>query len=288
MSRRSRRRPRAGSRRSGSWRARPAPVVPAWEPSAAESTIVDGISDWGAEWMFGDSSAAVASADPWIGAPPDTGERRVSRLRRESSEPARAAKILEGDERPPAGAKRLSRTPAAPARDREPSPAEPPAPADRPAVARATRPSPPDVAHETSPADEPVTAREPSPPDVARHRPRHLAARGTRHRPPGLANRRASHRPPGLAARRAHHRPPGLATPRASHRPRGLATRRARHRPPGLAARRARHRPPDRAARRARHRPRDRAARPARHRPRDLAARRSPSPRARPRRPTSP
>src|SRR5215217_2124690 len=38
--------------------AAPAPAAAAWVPSATESTIMPGISDWGSEWLFGDAGTA--------------------------------------------------------------------------------------------------------------------------------------------------------------------------------------------------------------------------------------
>src|SRR5215204_6531319 len=43
--------------------AAPAPAADAWVPSPTESTIVPGISDWAADWMFGDGETAVATGD---------------------------------------------------------------------------------------------------------------------------------------------------------------------------------------------------------------------------------
>src|SRR5688572_19545963 len=40
--------------------AAPAPAAGGWVPSATESTIMPGISDWASEWLFGDADAAVA------------------------------------------------------------------------------------------------------------------------------------------------------------------------------------------------------------------------------------
>src|SRR5215212_6179740 len=34
--------------------AAPAPAAESWTPSPTESTITPGISDWGAEWLFGE------------------------------------------------------------------------------------------------------------------------------------------------------------------------------------------------------------------------------------------
>ncbi|MGI8779136.1 MAG: hypothetical protein ACR2L8_03010, partial [Solirubrobacteraceae bacterium] len=93
--------------------ARTAAAVPAalagaesWTPSTTESTITPGISDWGSEWLFGDADAAVATGSPFMGgagiSPPTPEEKRVARLKRGGPEVARAARILEGGERPPA------------------------------------------------------------------------------------------------------------------------------------------------------------------------------------------
>src|SRR5215218_6937285 len=46
----------------------PAPApAPSWEPSSAESTVMPGVSDWAAEYLFGDAGAAVSSGDAWAG-----------------------------------------------------------------------------------------------------------------------------------------------------------------------------------------------------------------------------
>src|SRR5918992_2324975 len=91
-----------------------APAAPAWEPSATESTIVPGISDWGAEWLFGDADTALATGTPFMGgagvAPPTPEEKKIARARRGAPEVGRGAKILEGDEQAP----RVSRFPAEP------------------------------------------------------------------------------------------------------------------------------------------------------------------------------
>src|SRR5919108_3234743 len=78
-----------------------------WEASSSQSTILPGMSDWAAEWMFGDETAAVQAAHPRMGGahlkPPTPEERRLSRIKRGGPETARAARILEGDEQAPAG-----------------------------------------------------------------------------------------------------------------------------------------------------------------------------------------
>src|SRR4051812_20115226 len=43
-----------------------ASAEPAWQPSSTESTVMPGVSDWAAEYLFGDASAAVSSGDPWM------------------------------------------------------------------------------------------------------------------------------------------------------------------------------------------------------------------------------
>src|SRR4051812_25584816 len=84
---------------------RAAPVGPAWQPSTTESTVMPGVSDWGAEYLFGDAASAVSSGDAWLGGagltPRTPEERRVTRAKRGAAEVAREARILEGDERPP-------------------------------------------------------------------------------------------------------------------------------------------------------------------------------------------
>src|SRR5215212_10191033 len=76
-----------------------ASAEPAWQPSSTESTVMTGVSDWAAEYLFGDATAAVSSGDAWMGGagitPRTSEERRVSRLKRGAPETARAAKILE-------------------------------------------------------------------------------------------------------------------------------------------------------------------------------------------------
>src|SRR4051794_26885825 len=78
---------------------------PAWQPSATESTVLPGVSDWAAEYLFGDATSAVSSGDAWLGGagltPRSPEERRVSRAKRGAADVARETKILEGDERPP-------------------------------------------------------------------------------------------------------------------------------------------------------------------------------------------
>src|SRR6185295_6308855 len=41
--------------------------APGWEPSATESTVMPGISDWAAEYLFGDAGTAVSSGEAWMG-----------------------------------------------------------------------------------------------------------------------------------------------------------------------------------------------------------------------------
>src|ERR687896_6886 len=81
------------------------PAAEPWVPSPTESTITPGISDWGAEWLFGDADTALATGTPFMGgagvAPPTPEEKRVARARRGAPEVGRGAKILEGDERAP-------------------------------------------------------------------------------------------------------------------------------------------------------------------------------------------
>src|SRR5262245_30911923 len=43
------------------------PAAPAFEPSGTESTIMPGLSDWAAEYMFGDADAAVSTGQAWMG-----------------------------------------------------------------------------------------------------------------------------------------------------------------------------------------------------------------------------
>src|SRR5215208_5189839 len=38
-----------------------------WDASASESTIAPGLSDWAADWLFGDGDAAVSSGTPFMG-----------------------------------------------------------------------------------------------------------------------------------------------------------------------------------------------------------------------------
>src|SRR5918995_6416405 len=80
----------------------PAAPAPAWEASPEQSTIAPGMSDWAAEWLFGDGDAAVASGTPFMGgagvAPPTPEEKRLARIARGGPEVARAQKIFEGDE----------------------------------------------------------------------------------------------------------------------------------------------------------------------------------------------
>src|SRR5215213_2517477 len=82
-----------------------APAAPAWEPSPEHSTIAPGLSDWAADWLFGDGDAAVATGTPFMGgagiAPPTPEEKRLDRIARGGPEAARAQKIFEGDARPP-------------------------------------------------------------------------------------------------------------------------------------------------------------------------------------------
>src|SRR5690349_8048604 len=80
----------------------PAAASPSWEASPTESTIATGMSDWAADWLFGDGDAAVASGTPFMGgagiAPPTQEEKRLARIARGGPEVARAQKIFEGDE----------------------------------------------------------------------------------------------------------------------------------------------------------------------------------------------
>ncbi|HET8754606.1 MAG TPA: hypothetical protein VFM58_01265, partial [Solirubrobacteraceae bacterium] len=45
-----------------------APAAPAEPPAATgESTIMPGLSDWAAEYLFGDADAAVSTGQAWMG-----------------------------------------------------------------------------------------------------------------------------------------------------------------------------------------------------------------------------
>src|SRR5215218_5221655 len=158
----------------------PAPAADQWVASATESTIVPGISDWGAEWLFGDSDEAIATGRPFMGGAgvdlPTPEEKRVARTKRGGLEVGRAARILEGDEEPAAaaGPARVSRSPAeAPASTPAPpdpaptkrrvarTPGRPPASTAAP---EAAAPSPPAVARSQAPGP----ATPPARPAVAR------------------------------------------------------------------------------------------------------------------------
>src|SRR3954454_17740690 len=91
--------------RAPGWASGSGSAEPAWQPSATESTVLPGVSDWAAEDLFGDATSAVSSGDAWLGGagltPRNPEERRVSRAKRGAADVARETKILEGDERPP-------------------------------------------------------------------------------------------------------------------------------------------------------------------------------------------
>src|SRR4051794_16635836 len=117
--------------------AAPAPAGPAatpagdgWTPSPTESTIMPGISDWAAEWLFGDADTAVSTGTPFMGGagltPATPEEKRVARVKRGGPEVARGAKIIEpGSE---AAARRSAAAAGTGARGTTPPP-EDPAPA---------------------------------------------------------------------------------------------------------------------------------------------------------------
>src|SRR5690349_13474067 len=44
-----------------------APAAAEWTPSATESTVMPGISDWAADWLFGDGDAAVSTGEAFAG-----------------------------------------------------------------------------------------------------------------------------------------------------------------------------------------------------------------------------
>src|SRR5215211_3036630 len=160
----------------------PAPAADQWVAAATESTIVPGISDWGAEWLFGDSDEAIATGRPFMGGAgvdlPTPEEKRVARTKRGGLEVGRAARIREGDEEPAAaaGPARVSRSPAeAPASTPAPpdpaptkrrvarTPGRPPASTAAPqAPGPATPPARPAVARSDAPA-----ASQPAPPSPA-------------------------------------------------------------------------------------------------------------------------
>src|SRR5919108_3848141 len=149
---------KAGVARAAAPAPAPAPAEEQWVASPEQSTILPGVSDWGAEWMFGDADAAVAAGTPFMGAEsavrtPE--EKRVARIKRGGPEVARAAKILEGDEQPPA-------TPA-PARVSR-------FPAEAPAATAAHTPAPQKRRVSRTPGKPPAStpAAAPSPPAVAR------------------------------------------------------------------------------------------------------------------------
>ncbi len=130
-----------------------------------------GISDWAAEYLFGDVGTAVSSGEAWMGGanltPRTPEERQLSRLKRGAPEVAREAKILEADDTAPPPRRRLARqpapTPPEAAADESPAPPaheSPAAPAaEAPAPPAAESPAPP--AHE-SPA--PPAHESPAPP----------------------------------------------------------------------------------------------------------------------------
>jgi hypothetical protein len=179
--------------------------APSWEPSATESTVMPGISDWGAEYLFGDSAAAVSSGDAWMGGanlePRTPEERRVSRLKRGAPEVARETKILEADDTPPPPPrKRLARRPAEdPGSDTGPIPTTddptPPAPESPP-------PPPP-----TADAPPPPTADAPTAPTIARQPVRLTRAAA----PPRATVQRATR--PAPPVRPAEAAPPATAKP---------------------------------------------------------------------------
>src|SRR5919108_110878 len=174
---------KAGVARAAAPAPAPALAEEQWVASPEESTILPGVSDWGAEWLFGDADAAVAAGTPFMGAEsavrtPE--EKRVARIKRGGPEVARAAKIIEGPEQPPptpgpAGVSRFpaeapASTAAAPAaappkRRVSRTPGKPPSstPASSPAVARTEAPAP--AASPSGPAVAPSEA--PAPPSHA-------------------------------------------------------------------------------------------------------------------------
>src|SRR3954454_5626946 len=104
-----------------------------WSASTTESTVVPGMSDWAAEFLFGDEQVARAAADPWAGGlgvtPRTPEERKLSRLKRGAPEAARGARILEPGDEPPATAptESIARTPAPSAAPAPPAAPSPPA-----------------------------------------------------------------------------------------------------------------------------------------------------------------
>ena len=139
--------PKSGIARSAAAGAAPGPAAPApaaagpaWEASPTESTVASGLSDWAADWLFGDGDAAVSSGTPFMGgagiAPPTSEEKRVARIARGGPEVARAQKIFEGGDAPP----RPSAAPGtAPASDAAVARTPAPASAGDAAVARHAR-----------------------------------------------------------------------------------------------------------------------------------------------------
>src|SRR3954454_9928588 len=98
-----------------------------WSASTTESTVVPGMSDWAAEYLFGDQQVAREAAIPWAGGlgvtPRTPEERKLSRLKRGAPEVARGARILEpGDELPAAEAPSPSPEPSETSVARTPTP----------------------------------------------------------------------------------------------------------------------------------------------------------------------
>ena len=188
----------------------PAPAADAWVPSATESTIMPGISDWGSEWLFGDADTAVSTGAPFAPGsdytPRTPEQKRLSRLKRGGPEVARAAKIVEGG-----GA---GEPVSAPAADAERAVAGRCGAAGRGGTAGrcgTRRPRRPAARRPVAVAGSPPPRRA----DAARRRPRASPAsrspRSRRRRP-----RRRDREPPG--ARRAHPGAEAAARGRARRR----------------------------------------------------------------------
>ena len=153
-----------------------------WTASTTESTVLPGISDWGAEYLFGDAAAAQSDGEPWMGGaglqPKTPEERRLSRLARGGLEMGRGAKILETGETirqgtPPPSSPSYPEAPAPP-RAPAPAPAAPAASVARSASERpAEAPAPAPAASAPAPARAPAqsVARTPSQPAPAAPRP---------------------------------------------------------------------------------------------------------------------
>ena len=227
----------------------PAPAAPAaaaeaeaWVASPTESTIAPGMSDWGAEWLFGDADAAMATGTPFMGgagvAPPTPEEKRIARMKRGAPEVGRGAKILEGDEQlpPPAEPAKVARFPAEP-------PASTPV-TEEPAGKRPVRVS---RTPAQPPSSTPAVPAPPDPPGQAAPA-RSLARRKSSEAASSSGPAAAPATPSGPTAPSGATSSSGPATPRA-RRPR--PSRRPRRRRP---ARRPRRRRPPRPARRPRRR----------------------------------